>query len=58
MKKYTIVFTGCKKGSLGIRYQISAFRSAESEEKALLSLYDDYEHISNPKIWERFDDGR
>lgn len=52
MKTYQIVFTGCKKGAIGIRYTISAIRSAESPEAAILALYDDYEHIHMPRVTE------
>lgn len=55
MKTYQIVFTGCKKGAIGIHYTISALRSAESPEAALQSLYSDYEHIHMPRITEHKD---
>lgn len=51
-KRYMITFHGCAKGAIGIHYTISAIRSAESPEAALLSLYDDYDHIHAPKIEE------
>lgn len=52
MKTYQIVFTGRRKDAIGITYTISAIRSAESPELAIASLYDDYEHISTPRVTE------
>lgn len=52
MKTYQIVFSGRIKGAIGIFYTISALRSAESPEAALLALYEDYEHIHSYKITE------
>lgn len=52
MKQYRITFGGRIKGAIGLSYSISAIRSAESPETAVLALYDDYEHISFPKVTE------
>ena len=52
MKTYQIVFNGRVKDAIGMSYTISALRSAESPEAAVLSLYDDYENVNMPKVTE------
>jgi hypothetical protein len=49
-RKYSIHFTGRKRGALGIFYRIRATREAEDPARAVLALYDEYEHISNPVV--------
>lgn len=48
MPTWEITFTGRKVGAIGIFYQITACRQAETEREALLALYDEFEHIHNP----------
>jgi len=45
MKNYTITFTGRKIGAIGITYEIIEHVIAESQNAAILKLYDDYDHI-------------
>jgi hypothetical protein len=49
-RKYSIRFTGRKSGALGITYSIRATREAEDPPGAVLALYDEYDHISNPVV--------
>ena len=51
-KCYNIRFTGRKLGAIGKFYQIEARRFATSPEDAVRLLYDEYEHISQPKAKE------
>ncbi len=44
-KSYTIKFKGRKNGASGIVYNITQTVSAEDQDKAVLKLYDKYEHI-------------
>ena len=51
MKTFKIQFNGRKAGAQGITYPIyKIVLDAENEDKAILSLYDEYEHITNIKI--------
>lgn len=52
MKNYQISFIGRTKGALGITYRIVDTVQAEDEKKAILALYDKYEHIALPVITE------
>ena len=45
MYKFTIKFYGRSKGSIGAFYTIQDSVEAETKEKAILNLYDKYEHI-------------
>ena len=45
MNKYQISFIGRTKGACGIRYGITATVEAENEDKAVLALYEKYEHV-------------
>ena len=49
-REYTINFNGRKNGALGITYPITDYRTAKTRDKAILALYDDYEHISNVRL--------
>lgn len=57
MKRYLIQFIGKKKGAIGIRYMIHAERNAEDADKAVLALYDEFEHIHDPLVREVDDAG-
>lgn len=48
MTEYTIHFTGRTVGAQGVFYPIVAKRTAETPEKAIEALYDEYEHIQQP----------
>ena len=50
MYKFTIEFHGCTKGAIGIFYTIRDSVEAETKEKAILKLYDKYEHIQQTKF--------
>lgn len=50
MAKYKITFHGRLKGAIGVCYTITDYRAAESEEKAILALYDKYESIHSPRV--------
>lgn len=50
MPKYRIRFRGCTLGAIGIMYPIVAEVEAEDQEKAILKLYDKYEHIQQPTV--------
>ena len=50
MTNYKITFLGRLKGAIGICYTITDYREAESEEKAILALYDKYDHVHMPKV--------
>ena len=45
MKTYTITFTGRKIGAIGTTYEITEHVTAESQDAAILKLYEDYDHI-------------
>jgi len=42
---YQIRFIGRKLGAIGIVYEISEHVEAESQDQAIMKLYDKYEHI-------------
>ena len=50
METFRIIFNGRKTGAIGITYPIYKILDAENKEKAILSLYDEYEHIMNIKF--------
>ncbi len=50
MYKLTIEFYGCTKGAIGRFYTIRDSVEAETKEKAILKLYDKYEHIQQVKF--------
>jgi hypothetical protein len=50
MKEYTITFNGRKAGAIGIFYWITETVQAESEQEAVLKLYEKYDHITQKKI--------
>lgn len=50
MRSYKIKFTGRKRGAIGIFERFSVIVTAESEEKAVFALYDDFEHLSGVKV--------
>ena len=50
MKTFRIMFNGRKSGAIGITYPIYKILDSENKEKAILSLYDEYEHITNIKF--------
>lgn len=52
MKTYIAEFNGRLKNAIGITYKIVDKVQAENEEKALLALYEKYEHISFAKFKE------
>ena len=52
MYKFTIEFYGRTKGAIGIFYTIRDSVEAETKEKAILKLYDKYEHIQQTKFIE------
>lgn len=52
MPKYRIKFTGRTLGAIGIMYPITAEVEAENTEKAILKLYDKYEHIQHARVEE------
>ena len=45
MNKYTIKFNGRLVGAIGIFQDFSVTVSAESQEQAILKLYDTHDHI-------------
>lgn len=49
MNTYRIHFTGRKIHAQGIFYPITATRQGETEQEAILALYDEYDHIMAPK---------
>lgn len=46
MRTYRIKFKGRRIGAIGITEKFEETVQAENEEKAILKLYDKYEHIS------------
>lgn len=50
MKKYTISFTGKERNAIGISSKFTVTVEAEDEDKAILKLYDKFDHIQMPKI--------
>ena len=50
MYKFTIEFHGRTLGAIGIFYTIRDSVEAETKEKAILKLYDKYEHIQQTKF--------
>ena len=50
MYKFTIEFYGRTKGAIGSFYTIRDSVEAETKEKAILKLYDKYEHIQQVKF--------
>lgn len=50
--KYTIKFKGKHKGAIGIFQNFTQSVEAENPEKAILKLYDKYDHVHFPKIFE------
>lgn len=46
MPRWKFDFVGRKNGALGITYPITAEREGETYDKAMLALFDEYEHIS------------
>ena len=50
MKTFRIMFNGRETGAIGTTYPIYKILDAENKEKAILSLYDEYEHIINIKF--------
>jgi len=50
MKKYNICFKGREVGSIGILYWYDVTVEANSEDEALLKLYDTHEHIAQQTI--------
>jgi len=51
MNTYRITFTGRARGAIGIVHgPIIQHITAEDEEKAILALYDKWEHVSRAKI--------
>lgn len=50
MNKYKIEFTGRLNGSQGITTHYTEIVKADNRDKAVLKLYDKYEHIGNKSI--------
>ncbi len=61
MASYTITFQGRKTGAIGAFYKIHAEREAATPEAAIAALYDEYEHILQPRVQtaeERYESAR
>lgn len=50
MNTYTIRFIGRKIHAIGEFYPCTATRTAENVDAAILALYDEYDHVQQPKI--------
>lgn len=50
MNEYRISFYGRLKGAIGISYHIIENVEADSEQNAILALYDKYENVNTPVI--------
>lgn len=50
MPTYTVKFIGRTLGAIGITYPITATVDAPDEEAALISLYDKYDSVKQPRI--------
>lgn len=50
MNKYKIEFYGKVKGAIGSFSSFVVYVEAEDETKALVKLYDNYEHVLGPKV--------
>jgi hypothetical protein len=50
--QFRALFNGRKTGAIGITYDINVVIEGDTKSKAIISLWDKYEHISNLKIEE------
>lgn len=50
MQRYKMTFDGRRRDAIGVFYNITADREAETKSAAKLALYDEFEHVQNLKF--------